>query len=999
MNLPRLLLAALLLTGLLSTLPARERLSLNDQWAFLHADTISESFPAGETRVVDVPHDWSWEAGPRQNGAQKDRGGYRIGGVGWYRKKFDLPDSFADKRVTLHFDGTYRYATVFLNGHQLGTRPYGFISFQHEVTPHLKPRDNTLEVRLDCRLEPSTRWYHPCGIYAPVTLVATDATSRFADDATVITTPAVSASRASITISTEIVNPEGLTLEVSVLDPKGKPLEAKSSSARTSVTTEFTLTQPKLWSPEAPSLHTAVLTLRDGDRTRDEIRIPFGIRSIRWDKDTGFHLNGKVVKLKGVCEHLTGGPVGGAWPEPLIEWKLRLLKDMGCNAIRTAHNPQIPAFYDLCDRLGIMVMDEIFDGWSRKADKDYGALDFNKWWRKDLSAWIKRDRNHPSIIIWSVGNETHGAVAKDIVALCHKLDPSRPVTSGASGSGAMDVLGVNGNSESQKFFKRGPSDKPFVATEAPHTWQVRGYYKSRTWYRDGFPNKRQDPFETPDLTPREIFTQAFLAPGDMANRKQFFNSSYDNATVRINARQHWEKVRDLPWISGHFRWTGFDYPGEAGYVHGGWPFHAFAGGALDLAGFKKDLFHLYQSQWTGSPMVHILPHWTHPRMQPGTEIPIHVYSNADEVELLLNGKSLGTDRPGRSWDEMQCEWMVPWQPGELTAIARRDGKEVARHQHQTAATPEALEADVDARFENHPIITLTTVDKHGVTYPYGENRIHAAVEGPARILSFENGHPADTDPPVAATRRSFMGKARLFLEGSPRSVTFASILGERRQLTSDQVAIFARQLDSHGDWNSDPLAIHYTTDGSEPDTSSPRYTAPFPVPASCTVKAIVLRQDDIILKMSESFGPQLGLHWAGDEEVQTDTGSTTALQAESAKFSGPVVVTGGKGYHGTGYLDFKGKEGKVEFYQENDGPPGDATLIIRYANADPKGKRPLKVTLNGKQIATAGFPKTRDWGSDWKTIKIPARLQSGANTLRLETTGHSAPNLDEVEFR
>lgn len=993
---PFIILSALFLASLHS-LTAREEHALDKAWSFVHSPKFSEEFPDGPTRSVDIPHDWSWEAGPRKNGAQKDKGGYRIGGVGWYRKEFTLPDTFAGKRISVHFDGAYRYATVFINGHKLGTRPYGFISFKHDLTEHLTPGKNTLEVRLDCRLEPSTRWYHPCGLYAPVTLVTTDASSYILDDHTFITTPEVSAAQSTVNVATRITNPDGLTLDVAVLSPDGKELGKLTTSA-SDPTARIRLSKLKRWSPDTPHLHTAVLTLREGEITRDEIRVPFGVRSIRWDKDTGFHINGKVVKLKGVCEHLTGGPVGGAWPEPLIEWKLRLLKSMGCNAIRTAHNPQIPAFYDLCDELGIMVMDEIFDGWSRKADQDYGALDFDQWWRKDLSAWIRRDRNHPSIVIWSVGNETHGKVANEIVKLCHELDPTRPVTSGASGSHAMDVLGVNGNSESQKFFKRGPSDKAFVATEAPHTWQVRGYYKSRTWYRDGFPNKRQDPFETPDLTPTEIFTQAFLAPDQMTNRKQFFNSSYDNATVRINARQHWEKVRDLPWISGNFRWTGFDYPGEAGYVHGGWPFHAFAGGALDLAGFEKDLYHFYQSQWTTEPMVQLLPHWTHPMMTPGTRIPVQAYSNADEVELLFNGKSLGTDRPGRRWDEMQCQWLVPWQPGTLTAIARRAGKEVARDEFTTAAAPQKLAIGVDRALADHPIITLTTTDADGNPNPYGENPVHAVIEGHARVLSFENGHPADTSTPIATHRRAFMGKTRLFLEGSPTSLTFGSILGERRQLTSDLVSIFVEKVDAAGTTIPTDFSIHYTLDGSAPTSSSSRFSQPFPVPASCTVKALVLHDNQPVMTLSETFGPTLGLHWASEDETQ-DSGSTTALQAESAKFKTATISRKGQGYHGGGYLDFGGKEGSVEFYQENDGPPGKATLIIRYTNADSKSQRPLQVTLNGEVLTTAKFPQTASWGSDWKTIKIPTTLRAGANTLILETTGKSAPNLDEVEFR
>ncbi|MCB1132720.1 MAG: DUF4982 domain-containing protein, partial [Verrucomicrobiae bacterium] len=814
--------------------------------------------------------------------------------------------------------------------------------------------------------------YHPCGIYAPVTVVATDPHSRIVDDGVFLKTTAVSNAGAQLDATVEVVEPDGLSVDVVVLAPGGAEVARGTAPAEAITRIGFPkLANPALWSPESPSLHSAVVTLRKDGRAIDEMRIPFGIRSIRWDKDSGFHLNGKVVKLRGVCEHLTGGPVGGAWPEALIEWKLRLLKSMGCNAIRTAHNPQVPAFYQLCDKLGILVMDEIFDGWSRKAPQDYGALDFEKWWRRDLESWIRRDRNHPCVVIWSVGNETRGAVAKDLITACHELDPTRPVTSGASGTPAMDVIGINGHSESRKFFGEGPFDRPFVATEATHTWQVRGFYKSRTWYRDGFPNKRQDPFETPDLTEKEVFANAFLAPAAMANRKQIFLSSYDNATVRINARQHWEKVRDMPWISGAFRWTGFDYPGEAGYVHGGWPFHAFAGGALDLAGFEKDLFHFYQSQWTEEPMVHLLPHWTHPTMEPGTMVPVQAYSNADEVELFLDGTSLGTDRPGTKWDEMQCQWMVPWRPGTLTAIARRGGKEVARHEFRSAGAPAALRVTNDSAGNDHPILTVETVDRDGVAYPYGENTVFVAVAGPARILSFENGHPADPSPPVAAERRAFMGKARLFLEGTPRAVTIGAILGERRQLTSDLVSIDVRRLGGPAGF-----VIRHTLDGSAPAMDSKIYEAPFPVPATCTVRATAFEDGVPVLEMSETFGPSLGLHWGRADEAADDA-PENSLQAESAKLGTAVVSSEGHDFHGTGYVDFKGRETALRFYQENDGPAGEATLVIRYAHADPKRKRPLDIVVNDKKVATVRFPATGSWTDDWKTVEVPTRIRAG----------------------
>ncbi|MDP0490192.1 MAG: glycoside hydrolase family 2 TIM barrel-domain containing protein [Verrucomicrobiota bacterium JB023] len=972
-------------------------MNLDSGWQF----QLSQDPPAaGDWEKVTIPHDWSWEAGPRKGGAQAGGGGFRIGGIGWYQTEFELPDSFAGQRVLLHFDGAFRNATVFLNEHEYETQPYGYLSFTHDVTEQLTKGRNELRVRLDCSQEPASRWYHPCGIYAPVHLEATAADSYLVQDGIAITTPEVSEEEATVKFASEIKGAEGHQLRIRIHDPAGKSVATSQRDASALTQSTLTVSRPALWSPDTPALYTATVALEKGGKIVDEVSLPFGIRSIKWEAKTGFHLNGVPTKLRGVCEHLTGGPVGGAWTEELLEWKLKKLKAMGCNAIRTAHNPQVPAFYHLCDRLGIMVMDEIFDGWLRKAPKDYGALYFDEWWQRDLATWVRRDRNHPSIVIWSVGNETHGKVAPDLVAAVHEHDETRPVTSGASGREHMDVIGINGASEKKSFFETGPLDRPFVATEATHTWQVRGFYKSRTWYRDGFPNKRQDPFLIPDLTEREIFHQALMAREEMANRKQIFLSSYDNATVRVNARQHWEKVRDLPWIAGAFRWTGFDYPGEATYVHGGLPFHAFAGGTHDLAGFEKDLAFFYQSQWTSEPMVHLLPHWTHPQMEEGTLIPVHAYSNAEEVELFLNGQSLGIDKPGSKALEMQCEWMVPWQPGTLLAIARRGGQEVARHEFQTASAPQSLAVETDTTLPGHAIITVDTVDAQGVPYPYGENTLFASLEGEARLLSFENGNPADPSLPVAKERRAFMGKARLFLETgeSHYDLLLGSILGERRQLTSDLVAIEVKRFQGAAEGDSSALTIRYTTDGSEPTLESELYESPFQVPAQCVVRAKVYEGESELLAMEESFGPDKGLHW-GQPDSSGDTGSPTALQAETADFEAAQVATNGQGYHGEGYLDFKGKQDTIEFYQENDGPPGKADLVIRYSHADPSGQRQLAVILNGKKVTTANFAATGSWDSDWKEITIPVQIQAGANHLQLKTLKKAGPNLDEVDFR
>jgi len=820
-------------------------------------------------RMLDVPHDWAFEADYARDAAQGAGGGYKPGGIGWYRKAFDFSKHWKDRRVFIKFDAVFMNSEVWLNGHVLGKRPYGYISFVYDVTPYLRPGKNVLAVRVDCSLEPAARWYHGCGIYGHVKLMV-KAPVHVMTDGVCITTPNVSDSSASVAVSTELANmssqDRALQLETLLLDSSGKTvawsektIDMETGAALVTNQT-LELANPQRWDTATPYLYTAVSRIKNGERIVDETTTRFGIRTIRWDTQTGFWLNEKNVKLKGVCDHLEAGPVGAASPDEIIEWKIRLLKEMGCNAIRTAHNPQVPKFYELCDEIGMIVMNEIYDGWKRKAAQDYGKQAFDAWWERDLRDWLKRDRNHASVVVWSLGNETGGDVAKEMVRVCHEVDPSRLVTSGHSGTAFMDLEGVNGASEKQTFYTKTP-DKPFVATEAPHTWQVRGYYRTKTWYRDGYPNKRQAPFPCPDLTETERFHYDWEAPGGSRNRKQVFNSSYDNAMVRITARQNWELMRDLPWYSGHFRWTGFDYLGEAGYVHGGWPFRAFMGGPLDLAGFKKDLYYFYQSQWTDKPMVHILPHWTHPKMEPGTKIPVWVYSNCDEVELFLNGKSLGKDRPGKKWNEMQCDWMVPWDPGNLQAVGYCQGKEEARISQRTAGAPSAVKIAMAGNA--CPIVSVAEVDEKGVLNPYAENRIHYHIDGPARILSLESGNPVNTENNVGTTSRTaFFGLARAFLQTAASrgsiSAVIGAICGEPQLLTSNRVHIDVQAYSIRGTGSNRNLNVLYSIDGTEPRTP---YVGGFEVQPGTCVKAAVYNGDTLLFNMEEDFGPGLGLYW------------------------------------------------------------------------------------------------------------------------------------------
>lgn len=896
----------LIIPLLLASLTAMaENRKINTHWKFRLGDCPEakySNFDDTPWREVHLPHDWAFENGYSVDGAQRDKGGYASGGIGWYRKEFALTqDELQAERIFIDFDAAYMNSEVWVNGVYLGKRPYGYISFSYDITRHLKKGNNVISVRIDNFLEPSARWYHGCGIYGNVYL-RSHGVAYFEKDATFIHT---ANSKGEIFVKSLFKsdrNGKVLRAVVEILDAQGELKACTSSSevmvanGEAGVELKLRVRKPLLWSPETPHLYTMRLRLLDeNNEEADRQDIRFGFRDLGWTAEEGFFLNGKPYKLRGVCEHLEGGPTGAVYTEQLLRWKLRLLKDMGCNAVRTAHNPQVPCFYDLCDEMGILVMDELFDGWSRKADFDYGMQAFSQWWEKDLRSFVRRDRNHPCVFLYSMGNETHGSIAPKLVAVCHEEDPTRWVTSGSANPNAMDVIGMNGGSETDSYIDAYvPKDKPFIATENPHTWQVRGYYRTQTWYRDGFREGNGAPLVIPDLTEKEIFTYEWTSPGKRRNAKQIFNSSYDNATVRTTARRIMEVLRDMDWFSGSFRWTGFDYSGEAGYVHGGWPFRAFQSGALDLAGFPKDLYYLYQSEWSGKDMVHILPHWTHPTLAEGTIVPVWVYTTGDEVELFFNGRSLGRKSKGTKWNEMQCQFDVPYKEGKLEAIAYRDGEAIAHHVQRTAGAPTQLgiaieNATLEADYEDISILTIRQEDNLGTLYPYGENRIHVYIDGAAKVLSFESGSPVDTECNYnAASRRCFFGLNRLFVQStdndaiSPVSVLLASINGDKKLMQSDKVTITCYEKALRGRVPVRRLKVYYTTDGSRPCTKSTLYEGAFAVVPGTTVKAVVYDGEKELIRMKESFGPEEGLYWGkADEAVCAFSGE----QAEHARLT------------------------------------------------------------------------------------------------------------------
>ncbi len=430
------------------------------------------------------------------------------------------------------------------------------------------------------------------------------------------------------------------------------------------------------------------------------------------------------------------------------------------------------------------------------------------------------------------------------------------------------------------------------------------------------------------------------------------------------------------------------------------------GGVIDVAGFEKDLFYFYKSQWTKEPMAHILPHWTHPNMPEGTVVPVWVYSNAEEVELFLNGKSLGKDKPGSSWNEMQCEWLVPYKEGKLEAVALNGGKQVSRDVMPTATVPSGLRQSVEKLngedgVNDYFIITTDGIDNNKNLYPYAENRVYYHLNGDIRLVSLENGDPVDSVNQVTSDyRKLFMGKTRAFLQSTGKSglatVTIGSILGDKPLYISKSITIVADQLFMEGDRSDNRLIIKYTTNGEDPLIKGERYKTPFDITDGTTVKAVVMENDIVIMSMSETFGKNEGFFIGDDKTKNPWNGRGYALQAEDATFNGAVKQTVGKDYRGEGFLDFRQNEGFVKWFQENDGDEGSFSLTFRYTHNYQSSTCPMTLYVNDKVIKVIDFEPTGSWNDDWKEISLTVPFKIGANYIELRSTGYKSPNIDVV---
>ncbi len=759
----------------------RQRTSLDPDWKFILKDVSGAeavSYDDANWRQLNVPHDWSVEGEYREDNLAGKSGAFLPTGIGWYRKNIEIKKLESDDKYFIEFDGVYMNSDVWINGHHLGNRPYGYISFSYDLTPHLLEGDNVIAVKVDHSKAPSGRWYTGSGIYRHVWLTS-HKNIYVPQWGTSVTTPEVSHEKAKIHLSVQITNETGaqqLVLLQSIIKDKNGSAVAEAVTKidikdKAEVQQTFEISQPALWSPETPHMYAIETSLLANGDIIDQYQTPLGIRSIELRGSKGFFLNGEAIKFKGLSNHHDAGPVGAAVPDDVLYRRLKMLKEMGCNALRTAHNPFSPEFYTMCDTMGFMVMNEAFDGWwNAKAKHDYGNY-FAEWWKRDLRDFIHRDRNHPSVVIWSVGNEVPGFTAeeqKKMVDFCKSIDNTRPVTQGRGYKAPhIDIAGFNGHGEFKgtltKFHKNHP-EKAIIGTEITHTLQTRGIYRSKTWYRtkdnpapwekpEHFAKMEHKIFKIDDLTREEIFKG--ITPK--------YQSSYDNSIVRIGVRDDWNRVEECDYYLGNFRWTGFDYLGESF----GWPARTANFGIIDLCGFPKDHYYLYQSLWSDKPMVHLLPHWTHPGKE-GVEIPVVVYTNCESAELFLNGQSLGEKTMG---EERQLVWSVPYAEGELSVHARSNGQRLASKSYHTAREEAALKIKVDkptvcsnSRDVVHCEVLVT--DKSGVVVPHANNDIEFQVSGPAKIIGVENGDILDLSPHKVNTRKAFNGMCLLIIQST-----------------------------------------------------------------------------------------------------------------------------------------------------------------------------------------------------------------------------------------
>ncbi len=753
----------------------RRVIDFNKGWRFRLGDAASwkeKTLNDASWRLLDLPHDWSIEGRFDTSYPAGNAGGALPGGTGWYRKTFTLENGTSANNVRIEFDGVYRDAEVWINGHYLGKWPYGYTSFSYDLTPYIKPgkQKNTLAVRVDNSRQPNSRWYTGSGIYRDTRLVITQKIA-FAQWGTFVTATRDDGGQIWFNATSDVLNEatgrSGVRATCTLLDPSGRQVAVIRGTPETPAGRfrfRTRLEDPALWSVTTPQLYKAVFKIFDGTEQTDQWATTFGVRYFAFDAQKGFSLNGRPLKIKGVCMHHDLGALGAAFNRSAARRQLRIMKEMGVNAIRTAHNPPDPKFLDLCDEMGFLVMDESFDMWAKKKNKYDYYSDFPAWHRRDLEHMVKRDRNHPSVFMWSIGNEireqfdsTGITWARELVGIVKALDTTRPVTCALSEnrpdknfiyqSGVLDVIGLNYHIEAYEDFPKNYPGEKFIATENVSGLATRGHY-------DG-------PADSLRLWPSSSKFK-FVENGN----PDYTVSAYDNVAAYWGSthEQTWRIIKKHDYLSGLFVWSGFDFLGEP--VPYPYPARSAYYGIVDLAGFPKDVYYMYQSEWTKKPVLHIAPHWN---WKKGQTVDVKVYySQADEAELFLNGRSLGKQQ--KSDTAFHVLWRVPFEPGALKVVSRKNGKTVLEKTVHTAGIPAIIELSVENQWlqlsrDDRAFITIRILDHDGNLVPDADNRVRVTGSAVARVVAMDNGYQADLQPFQTDQRKVFNGLGLAIIKG------------------------------------------------------------------------------------------------------------------------------------------------------------------------------------------------------------------------------------------
>ena len=756
--------------GCMLTAQARDRQNFDNGWRFVLADSAQMSktdYHDTHWRALNLPHDWAVEGDFLCSNPSGAGGGALPGGIGWYRKTFNLQKKQGE-RYFIEFDGVYMNARVYINGKEVGYRPYGYSSFEYDITPYLIAGRNVVAVRVDNSDQPNSRWYSGCGIYRHVWFTKTADVHVKHWGVHVVANPD---GRISVTADVES---QGKAYKVrnQVFDAQGRAVGLK-------------VRRPHLWSVDDPYIYKVRTQVLVGGKVVDEVWTNTGFRSFRFDAKTGFWLNGKNMKLNGVCEHHDFGCLGAVVNEDAMHRKLVRLKEMGVNAIRSSHNPPAPELLNMCDTMGLIVMDESFDMWHRRKTQNDYARFFDEWHERDLSDLILRDRNHPSILMWSIGNEVleqwssadadtltleqanlilnagHDAstLAKDgetsvntlladhLADIVRRYDTTRPITAGCNEPSpnnhlfkgkALDIVGFNYHHQGIKDVPKNFPGRPFIMTESVSALQTTGFYTM--------------PSDSVIKAPKEWWLP-YTDPS-------FKCSSYDNmhASWSSTHEETWDVVKHTPYVGGQFIWTGFDYIGEP--TPYSYPARSSYFGIIDLAGQPKDVYYMYQSEWTNRPVLHLFPHWN---WLDGEQIDMWCYYNqADEVELYINGKSQGVRRKADS-HQYHVMWRVTFEPGEVKVVARKDGKEVRQQTIHTAGQPHHLQLSINYQGKNTTFVKVEVVDENGNRCPWAENQVFFDTD--ATIIGVDNGNQTSLERFKDNKRKAFFGRCFVVLDG------------------------------------------------------------------------------------------------------------------------------------------------------------------------------------------------------------------------------------------